>query len=371
MRILVFCPTYGAVGGIEAKATHLLQGFRERSHEVGVIAYGMQSAWAREGDVAVYRAPLELLPRRARHVARQLRYWRRLPVAVRRLRSVVRRWDADVVLSLAVTPYVPYPAGLARVVPVVLGLESGGPRFLSHPRMLGRALRRAAHVVACARSLADTVIRLDPTVAPRMSVIPNGVDIECFGEGPVYSHPRPYALAVARLAREKGIDILLDAMAALEGDAAALDLLIAGDGPERAALEAQAARLHLGGRVNFLGACDRTQVASLYRRAVLVACPSRWEGLPLVSLEAMASGCPVVAAAVDGVPDAVLHEETGLLVPPEDPAALARAITLLGGDATRRAAYGARARAVAAERFAWPSVIERHLAILAAWNGGS
>src|SRR5439155_274446 len=164
--------------------------------------------------------------------------------------------------------------------------------------------------------------------APRLSVIPNGVEPGVFVDGRARPHPRPYVAAVGRLVPQKGFDVLLEAFARL--DAPEVDLLIAGDGPERRRLEALRERLGLGARVHLLGAVDRATVASLYRGARLVACPSRWEGLPLVCLEAMASGRAVVASRVDGIPDAVGDGETGLLVPPEDPVALAAAARAAG-----------------------------------------
>src|SRR5262249_50906992 len=103
---------------------------------------------------------------------------------------------------------------------------------------------------------------------------------------------------------------------------AAVDLLIAGDGPERAALLAARDRLGLAERVQLLGTLDRDGVAALYRGALFAVCPSRWEGLPVACLEAMASSRAVVASAVDGIPDAVLPGNTGILVPAEDAGAL-------------------------------------------------
>src|SRR5207245_2236045 len=160
---------------------------------------------------------------------------------------------------------------------------------------------------------------------------------------PAYAHPRSYVAAVGRLVPQKGFDVLLEAFARL--DAPEVDLLIAGDGPERRRLEALRERLGLGARVHLLGAVDRATVASLYRGARLVACPSRWEGLPLVCLEAMASGRAVVASRVDGIPDAVGDGETGLLVPPEDPVVLAAALGALLEDGPRRERRAGRRRA--------------------------
>ena len=134
---------------------------------------------------------------------------------------------------------------------------------------------------------------------------------------------------------------------------------------ERDTLARQVERLGLERCVRFLGAVDPDAVAGLYRSALLVACPSRWEGLPLACLEAMASARAVVATAVGGIPDVVTHGETGVLVPPGDVPALAAAIRALADDATERRRLGRQARAHVAEAYAWPTIARRHLDVLA------
>ncbi len=351
MRIALFCPSYGQVGGIEEKARVLIEAFRARGHAVTVLARGQPATSSRDGDVPVVRSEYHQMPRRARHVARQLRFLRERPRATRALHRAVTDAESEVVLTLAITSYAPYVSALAAAAPLVLSLEGGEPggRFTANPRALRTALRRATRVVACARSLAAFALALAPQVGPRLSVIPNGVEPGLFADGRAHAHPRPYVAAVGRLVPQKGFDVLLEAFARL--DTPEVDLLIAGDGPERRRLETLRERLGLGARVHLLGAVDRTTVASLYQGARLVACPSRWEGLPLVCLEAMASGRAVVASRVDGIPDAVGEGETGLLVPPEDPVALAGALRALleargrpAARATRRAGPGARVR---------------------------
>ncbi len=365
MRIALFCPSYGQVGGIEEKARVLIEAFRARGHAVTVLARGEPGTSSRDGDVPVVRSEYHQIPRRARHVARQLRFLRERPRATRALRRAVADAGSEVVLTLAITSYAPYVSAMAAATPLVLSLEGGEPggRFTANPRTLRAALRRATHVVACARSLAASALALAPEVGPRLSVIPNGVEPGLFADGRAHPHARPYVAAVGRLVPQKGFDVLLEAFARL--DAPEVDLLIAGDGPERRRLEALRERLGLGARVHLLGAVDRATVASLYRGARLVACPSRWEGLPLVCLEAMASGRAVVASRVDGIPDAVGDGETGLLVPPEDPVALAGALRALLEDGPRRERLGARGRALVCDELTWASVAERYLAVLA------
>jgi glycosyltransferase involved in cell wall biosynthesis len=134
-------------------------------------------------------------------------------------------------------------------------------------------------------------------------------------------------LTVARLHEQKGHAYLL-AAAAQVPDAT---FVLAGDGPLRAPLEAQARELGISGRCLFLG--HRTDVQDLLAAADLLVLPSLWEGLPVSVLEGMAAGLPIVATAIGGTDEAVTHELNGLLVPPRDAGALASAICRVRGDA--------------------------------------
>ena len=363
VRIALFCPSYGEVGGIESKALELIAAFRRAGHDVMVLARGDAAASAPDTEVPVVRLPYHQLPRRTRHVARQLRFLRQLPRATSGLRRAVAEARSDVVLTLAITSYAPYAIALMRVAPVVLSLEGGEPggRFTANPWVLRWALGRSARVVACARSLAASAQALAPGIASRIRFIPNGVNPERFRDGPGYQHSRPYVAAVGRLVPQKGFDVLLEALARLPFS---VDLLIAGEGPERPRLELLRERLGLGGRVHLLSTVDVATVAALYCGAALIAVPSRWEGLPLVCLEAMAAGRAVVASRVDGIPDAVVDGETGLLVAPDDPGALAAALGALLSDPERSARLGGRGRELVTHELTWDKAAERYLQTL-------
>jgi glycosyltransferase involved in cell wall biosynthesis len=149
---------------------------------------------------------------------------------------------------------------------------------------------------------------------------------------------RPLLLVVARLAAQKGLDVLLDAVPAIADRDPRPVVAVAGDGPLRGALAARAAERDLP--VLLLG--HRTDVADLLAAADLFVLPSRWEGPSLVVMEALRAGLPVVATRVGGIPD--LYSGTALLVAPGDPAALAAAV----GSVLDDAALAGRLRAAAA-----------------------
>lgn len=145
-------------------------------------------------------------------------------------------------------------------------------------------------------------------------------------------------LVLAALVRRKGVDVLLQALDILGQQEIRPALWIAGDGPERRALEAQAEAAGLSGQVRFLG--QRNDVADLLAACDVFVLSSRREGLGVAALEAMAAGRPVVASAVGGLREVVADKRTGLLVPPGDAGALAEALARLVSDAELREQLG-------------------------------
>jgi glycosyltransferase involved in cell wall biosynthesis len=152
----------------------------------------------------------------------------------------------------------------------------------------------------------------------------------------------------------KDYDNLLQAFARLDAPG---DLLIAGVGPLRAEKEALARRLGVHGRVKFLGL--RSDVPRMMQAADAFVLASAWEGLPVVLLEAAASGAPAVVTRVGGNPDVVLDRTTGLVVPPKDPSALASAMReVVALSEAERRAMGRRARAHVEQTFDLERVVE-------------
>jgi glycosyltransferase involved in cell wall biosynthesis len=158
-------------------------------------------------------------------------------------------------------------------------------------------------------------------------------------------------LAVGRLSREKGHAELVHALGRLRREARGIEfkLIVVGEGPERGRVEAAAESAGLSDRVVFAG--HASDVRPFYALADVLALPSHSEGSPLVLLEAMAAGVPVVATAVGGVPEVATDGETALLVPPQDPSAFADALARVLADATLARSLSGKAAAHVAERF--------------------
>lgn len=183
--------------------------------------------------------------------------------------------------------------------------------------------------------------------------IPNGVAAPPPGEPvfPLGEGGPPTVLFLGRLTKQKGVDVLLDAFARVELDGAPEPpvLLLAGEGPSREELEAQADRLGIAERVVFLG--RRADVWGLLRGATACCLPSRGEGISNALLEALVAGCPVVASEIPANAE-VLEDEAGLLARPEDPADLAAQLSRLLSDPELRERLAAAGQERIAERYA-------------------
>jgi glycogen(starch) synthase len=224
----------------------------------------------------------------------------------------------------------------------------------------GLLLPAADAVIALSASTAR-LLRGDGILAGRVRVIPPGYDPALFAKAaaddPFPGLPRPRVTYLGRLVPQKDVGTLLQAFARLP---AGTQLLVVGDGPDRAALQRRAQRF--GGRVHFTGFVPHVQVPAVLRHADLLVLPSRFEDLSSALIEAMAAGLPVVATRVGGTADLVRHGVNGLLVAPCDPAALAAAIGQILADPAAAARMSAAARRTAAG-YAWPDLARQVLEV--------
>ncbi|MDO8463545.1 MAG: glycosyltransferase [bacterium] len=178
----------------------------------------------------------------------------------------------------------------------------------------------------------------------RAEVIPNFVIPETDSEG-WSPGDRGAVLFLGRLTEEKGIEDFIDAAARLPG----VPFVVIGDGPLGTSVKTRAAQIQ---NLRWLGQLERHEVATELARATLLCVPSRWyENAPYSILEAMAAGVPVIAANIGGLPELVRDGETGVLVPPRDPATLAKTIAKVYGDPMTRAAYRTAALRVISEDY--------------------
>lgn len=277
--------------------------------------------------------PLGALPAKLTYDLASLGGVRRF--ALRALRHVLSgRFDAIYCAHLNLMPLARWIARIARapLVLAIYGIEAWQP--LKHTR---RGAGAADHVISISQVTLDRFRAWHPYPDARCSIAPNAIHLDQFGLAPRDQamarrygvEDRKVLLTFGRLAaseRYKGFDRLLGAMVTLRELEPDLTYLIAGDGDDRPRLEARARELGLADRVVFTGRIDEVEKADLYCLADVYAMPSTGEGFGFVLLEAMACGVPVIASNADGGREAVRGGELGLVVDPDDEAALIEAV---------------------------------------------
>lgn len=290
---------------------------------------------------------------------------------IARLAAFIRRLRPDVVnphlfRSTLVAAPVARWCGARSVVETYHGREGWrrGPvrgRFLPD-RLIARLLDG---VIAVSEAARDFLIAAKGYPPGRVVVVPNGRDLSVYGPGEGREPVRralgldaaaPVVGVVGRLEAQKGHTYLLDAWPDVRRDFPGARLLVVGDGALRAELEARALGPGLHGSVTFTG--FRADVPRVLAALDVLVLPSLYEGMPLTVIEASAMGLPVVATAVDGTPEVVRDGETGRLVPPARPAALADALRALLADPARARAMGRAGRAHVLARFDLDTQVE-------------
>jgi glycosyltransferase involved in cell wall biosynthesis len=259
---------------------------------------------------------------------------------------------------------------------LVLYLHGGDTRKLpraepSYRRLLQLALWAADAVIPVSEELACEAAAYLPAAAGKIHVIPNGIDVEFRDHVEEWRHSRPYIVFAGRLVPEKDVATLLDAFEIAASRVPDIDLVICGPGVERKKFVAQARSRRLANRIRFLGRLDRQQVISVVKGALFLVLPSRTEGNPMVVIEALAAGKPVIGSRIPAISALVEEGITGALFPPGDAPALARLIEKYGTDPAALALLGAGARATDCGRFAMRSLVARHLEVYQERHGNA
>ena len=253
-------------------------------------------------------------------------------------------------------------------IPYIIALRGGDvPGFLSYDlaayhRVLKPLIkflwRKADRVTAVSRGLKNLANATDPFLP--IKIIPNGVDSNIFRPKEMSSPKgRLKLLFAGRLSRQKGVDLLISALRLLD-PALKVDVDIAGDGPERKALEILSRESRFSGSIEFHGWCSKDRLAELYRQADIFVLPSRDEGMSNVLLEALASGLPVVATKIAGNDEVIFTGRNGLLITPESPQALADAISRVCTNMDLRMSLAKNCRQDAEKKYSWSESAESY-----------
>jgi len=361
MRILYWTQHFWPyVGGVEVQAAQFLPAMRSRGHQfIVVTSHGDLPL----PDEATYDGvPVERFPFLSSLASADpdtlLRTSRRVAMLKQRFRPElvhVQFTDPSVFFHVRTAAVCPAPC----LVTIGLALPTG-PGTGRAQTLLGQTLRSAAWVTAPSEAILGDVCSLVPEIVDRSSVIYNALE---WPDLPPARLPRedPVLVCVGRVVDEKGLDLTVAAFALVLARVPRARLVIVGDGPARPALERQAASLGISARVRFAGWVAPEHVPAQINEATVVVMSSRWrEAFGLVALQAGQMARPVVATRVGGLPEVVLDGETGLIVPPEDPEALARALIFLLEHPEEAARFGRAGRLRAERTFGWGDYVEAY-----------
>ena len=387
LHLLVCAPAYSkpelARGGVQVAVRAQVERLVKRGHRVTVVApyrlYLPLPRYAakrreipsgpraeREGDVRIFR------PRHL-HIPGLWRLLDPFAVVVGLLVAAVRSGPPDLIHGHWLHPHGFAAAVVGRILrcPVILSAYGSDVARLAsgadagyYQRMMLAAVQWADRVICVSRATAEALAAMGAQ-RERLLVIPTGVDLDRFSPrdrgvcraelarvlGRSVSQDTPLLLFAGNLVPVKQVDRLLRAMAELAPD---VRLAIVGEGSESDRLRAVAGELGLGDRVLFAGWRPREEIPTWLAAADLIVLPSASEGMPLIILEALASGTPVVASRVGGVPECVEDGVTGILVDPATAEGLAAGLT----DALSRS-WDRSALAAAAQAFGWDAVVNR------------
>ena len=263
---------------------------------------------------------------------------------------------------------------LSRIFAVHLSMTLHGPTEFNDPE--GTRLRDKVHAAEVVGTISyfarsQTMLWSSPEDWHKLEVTPLGVDARSWELAPFRERPSPFELiAAGRLADIKGFPLLLDAVATLRKQGRDVRLTLAGDGPARKKLEEQAQRLGIADRVVFAGWKNQDDLRALYRQSDAFVMSSFAEGVPVVLMEAMATGVPCVAPRINGIPELIRDGMDGLLFTVSDVAEMAAATERLMDDTGMRRRMAESSRARVADKYDLHKNVERLAEVLNKWVEG-
>jgi glycosyltransferase involved in cell wall biosynthesis len=344
------------IGGVEVLSYHLLKELRRRGHDILAVTGCEQSdplgAQTFDGlDIVRFDFDHAV-------ASRNLVVLRSVKTAVAEL---VSRFQPDVLHlnDALLSSFLFLRGGATGNLPRVLTLHSP-IRPAGNDGLQARLAADADRIITVSQAQYDDSAATMPTLRGKMSIIPNALPWPELAPTDLSLTP-PVVLCIGRMRSDKGFDLAIRMFARLRDRGVVAKLVVAGDGPERSALEALVRSLGLVGHVDFPGWVPPDRVASMINTSTLVVMPSRWpEPFGLVALQAAQMGRPVVACRVGGLPEVVEHERTGLLVTADDEQAMADAVESLLSDLSSVKRMGERARQRASDRFDFSALVDAY-----------
>jgi glycogen(starch) synthase len=357
MRVLFWSLTFWpSIGGIEVLAAKLLPCLRQRGHEFTVVAPKVYADWPDKGQ---YRGiPIHWLPFQ-HSLNTGIDHVVEMRQKVLKLKRIFAP-DLIHINGIGLIDFYHLTTSQSDATPVLVTLHGD---WIQRIDWIAKQILSAADWVAgCSAAILERGQKLTPEIRDRCSVIYNAL------ERPA-SEPRslpwdpPRILYLGRLSPEKGIDVAIEAFRLIVDRFPSARLTIAGDGPMRSDLEQQAIRLGISHTIDFIGWVVPEMVSSLLNNHTIVLMPSREDSFPLVALEAALMARPVVATHVGGLPELVIHQQTGLLVQSEDAQAMVEAVAVLLSSPEIAIRYGQAGRRRVQEVFNWKQHVDGYDAL--------
>lgn len=336
------------IGGVEVLGLHLIPALQARGMEVQVITSHSDRPLPDEAEInGIPIRRFHFLTSLTRRDLTQMAQTRRSLADFKR----AFRPDLTHIHLTGPEPLFHWQTQAAHPAPTLVTIHAIPNQTQAHNSLLVDTLRRADWVTTVSAVMLARLRQLAPEIEGRSSVIYNGVTPPTAVATPLAVEP-PVFLCVGRLIEWKGFDVALAAFARLLPDFPSARLVIAGDGPARAGLEAQARALGIADAVDFLGWVQPEDIPGRINQCSAVLIPSRQdENLPIVALHAAQMARPVIASRVSGLPEIVQDHVTGLFVEPDQPDALAAAMAYLIQHEPEARRLGLANQAFAAQHF--------------------
>ncbi len=336
------------LGGVETQGLQFIEGMQQRGHQYMVLTQRDHSSW--KEDEIYLGIPIKRFDFNAIVAKRDLKIIRAIQDY---LESVMREFQPDVVhlnASVGGSAFAFLLFIKMFRVPIISTVHAPYLYNGAFPSVIEKIASFVDQICCVSNWVFHEMEKLLPEMKHKMRCIYNGLPMPDTVPLPLSFSP-PILLAFGRLVREKGFDTAILAFSLLKKRGSNAQLILAGGGPERPALELLAGELDLGDSVVFTGVLTQEEVTSTFNRATIVLVPSIIESFGLVILEAMQMGRPVIASRVEGVPEVIVEGETGILVPKQDPIALCEAIEDLLAQPEKAIQMGMQGRKRAIETF--------------------
>ena len=372
--VLIVTPWYGGTGGGVAVNTETLAGALTRA-SIDVVVVLLQGTPGHPTGIGRFSEPIIPIVAYGQEVyARGIKgivgYHLRAALAHRTLQRIIHEHGIRIAhLHYAVPAYRPIIDSLNRLgIPTVLTFRGSDAHQVvtgSGPyHEINRIAERASYITAVSDGLLDTVLDRFPVTRGRACAIPNSAPLDIW-DALDLNEQAPARdidiLFVGNLRWVKGPDILLDSFQRVLSIRPTCRLYFVGSGDMEAQLRATAKDAGITDKMVFYGRAQRDEISNIYRRSRILAVPSRDEGFSLVAVEAQLNGTPVIGTNVGGIPQAVRHGHTGMLVRAEDPGAMADAILTLLSDEEQWRQLSTNACSWARDTFSPDTLTSRYL----------